>query len=113
MADASIQSNDGGQYRAAIATGTTEVVVSTTAGRLCKLVYCAAGTAGLEIYDSSTTSTAGTLVFATIATATAGTVVTLDIPLVTGIVVKRTTGTPTSLVTYNKNGTNGYATTGP
>lgn len=107
MADKSILHTTGGQYRAAIATGTTEVVVSTQAGRLNKLVYVGGGTAAIEIYDSATTSTAGVLVYASIATTTAGNTVDLQIPIETGIVVKRASGTPAGLVTYTKSGTYG------
>lgn len=103
MADKSQIQSVGGQYATAIATGTTEVVVSTTAGRVNKLFYVADGTAALEIYDSSTTSTAGFLVYATLATTTKGSQVDLQIPVQTGIVIKRTTGTPTSSITFNKN----------
>lgn len=107
-ADQALQYNDGGQFNAAIASLTTETLVYTGQGRLCRLNICAAGTASVSIYDG-TQSTGGTLIFTSLANDALGVTKVINFPIATGILVKGTTGCPGIAVSYNKSGVGGNA----
>lgn len=91
----------GGSQTAAIAagTGTAAVVVKDTAGRLCKVLVTAAGSAALTFYDNASAAT-GTVIGVIPATAVAGDLYTLDIPAANGIVAGQVSGSPAATVSY-------------
>lgn len=101
MADKSIPQNTGGQYNAAVTSGSSETLVYTGAGRLCKITIITAGTASISIYDG-TQSTGGVLLYTSITNDVLGTIKDIQAPITTGIVVKGTTGGGGVCVTYNK-----------
>ena len=105
-ADNQIQMGAGGQYAAAVTNGSSETLVYTGAGRLCRFSILTAGTASASVYDG-TQSTSGVLVFTTLTNDALGVIKDVQIPIATGIVVKGTTGSPGLCVQYNKNNVNG------
>lgn len=76
----------------------TAVSVKSGAGRLCKVIVLATGTAAVSIYDN--TAASGTVVFTVPANAAAGTIYDLYVPTTLGIYVGGTTNTPQLLTTY-------------
>ena len=101
MADRSIPQNTGGQYTGIFTGGNVETAITTSAGRLCKIIILTAGTTITSIYDGPN-STAGTLINATITNDVTGTIKDVQIPITTGIVVKGTTGSAGMGIQYNK-----------
>lgn len=108
MADLAFQYSSGGQYNAAVAAAAASAVL-TGAGRLCKIVIMAQGSAVTDIYDN--TAGSGTKIYTIPASGTTalpiGTVVDIQIPVANGIYVAGTTNTSGITVTYNKAGPNG------
>jgi hypothetical protein len=63
------------------------VTVSSAAGRACRVVITAAGTAALAIYDGPSST---------------GTVYDIQLPVATSIVAVRAANTPGAFITYTK-----------
>lgn len=112
MADRILQNSNGGQFCAAVSAGTPGAgAVLTGAGRLCKVIMTAQGSASMGFYDAA--SATGTPIFVIpasgTATVTAGTVYDLQIPVTTGIYAGGAANTSQVTVTYSKDGQNGNA----
>lgn len=105
-----IQSTNGGQYRQTFAGGNVTGSNTTAAGgRLNKVIIAASGTAAVTIYDG-TNQTAGSVLYtinATAASSSAPSPIDLQVPIVTGIFVLGTTGSPALVLSYEAAGPNG------
>jgi len=106
MADLVARDSKAGQYGTLITSATTETLVYTGAGLVCRFNVVTAGTASLSIYDG-TQSTGGTLIFTSLTNDAVGTVKDVQFPVSTGIVVKGTTGVPSIALSYSKAGPSG------
>lgn len=104
MADYSAMHAVGGQKSAAVAAGSgaADVVVSAKPGRITKLVFTAAGTAALKLYDHASASSGAKLLWVSATTPAAGDVITLDIPVDNGCVALQANGTGACTVYFTE-----------
>ncbi len=112
MSDKVFAYSDGGKFTSAHAAGASGAAAALTgAGRLCRVVVMAQGSADTDFYDN--TAASGTKIFTIPASSTTavatGIVYDLQIPVGTGIFVAGATNTSAVTVTYNKAGVNGEA----
>lgn len=109
MPDYSAQHSNGGQKSAAVAAGSgaADVVVSAKPGRITKVVFTAAGTAALKLYDHASASSGAKLLWTSVATPAAGDILTLDIPVDNGCVALQANGTGAATIYFTEDNVSG------
>ena len=113
MADKSLQYAFGGQICTTVGTtGNADLVLTTGAGRLCRVIVTTGGTALLRFWDSSTTSgAAGASAVYTVAQTTTGSapglLLDVQVPFTNGLVVTQVANQPACVITMNKDTVNG------
>lgn len=97
-----LNSSSGGISATAIAAAATNTVVKASAGRLCRALVTAAGTAALTFYDNATGgSTTGNIIGFIPANAAAGSVYDFQLVASTGIQAPGGANTPAVTVGFN------------
>ncbi|HKV92342.1 MAG TPA: hypothetical protein VJW20_07320 [Candidatus Angelobacter sp.] len=89
----------GGQFSAAIASGSNTTTLKSGAGRLCRVSITTAGTASFTIFDN--TSGSGTALFVSPATTAVGTCFDVHMPAQLGITVVNVASGPAFTVSFN------------
>lgn len=108
--DKALPWSEGGQYTSTRAAGASGAgTVLTGAGRMCKIVMLAQGSAATDIYDN--TAASGKKIFSLPASGTtavaAGTVFNVQVPVANGIYYAGATNTSQVLISYSKTGAYG------
>lgn len=109
MADKVQVTSNGGQFYNICANATCSVV-SSSPGRLCKLIFLLnfANSTSTSIYDNAT-GAGGTIIYNTLPNTAVGTVVDLQIPVANGIYWGGAVNTPQALISFTKDGAYGLA----
>jgi hypothetical protein len=88
-----------GQFTAAIGSGASTTTLKVGAGRLCKIVITAVGSAAFSIFDNTTNS--GTALFISPTSTTVGTIFDVQMPCNIGITVVNVASGPAFTLSYD------------